>query len=77
MTEKYFTREDIRVFLDILQRRHVRLDEFEESDHLNRRLAEFHNETIDTIIAQFKSLLRDTGYVEEEQKTKKVKEIKL
>jgi len=68
MTEKYLTKEDIRVFLDILQRRKTSLDEFDEGDHLNRRLAQFHNETIDTVIAQFKAVIREAGYVDDESK---------
>ncbi len=65
MTTKYLTREDITVFLDILQRRKVDPDAFEVSDHLNRKLAQFHNETMDTIIAQFRQVVKEAGYVEE------------
>lgn len=66
MTEKYLTAEDIRLFLDLLERRYVDLNEFEQGDHLNRKIAQFHNETIDTVIAQFRQVLKEAGYVEEE-----------
>lgn len=65
MTAKYLTREDITVFLDILQRRKVDPNAFEENDHLNRKIAQFHNETMDTVIAQFRQVVKEAGYVDE------------
>ena len=65
MTDKYLTKENIAEFFDILRRRKIDLSTFEASDHLNRRIAEFHNETLDTIIAQFRRVVLEAGYTEE------------
>ncbi len=65
MTDKYLTKENIVEFFDILRRRKIDLSTFETSDHLNRRIAEFHNETMDTIIAQFRQVVLEAGYPEE------------
>ncbi len=58
-------KENIALFFDVLKRRKIDLNQFDESDHLNRRLAEFHNETIDTVIAQFRRVVREAGYTED------------
>ena len=65
MTDKYLTKQDITLFFDVLKRRTIDLNQFDESDHLNRRLAEFHNETIGTVIAQFRRVVMEAGYPEE------------
>lgn len=64
---KYLTAEDICLFLDLLQRRKVDLSEFDESKRgqAERKLAEFHNETMDTVIAQYRQVAKEAGYIEE------------
>ena len=71
-TDKYLTKQDIALFFDVLKRRKTNPDQFDTTTaegRANHMLATFHNETIETVIAQFKQVLKEAGYPEEELET--------